>query len=153
MTLRAKCHEEHKKRTVTREAWMAGRHHSPEQVWFTSWLSHYHLHTLKNRLRFNCCTKFLKRSEERASPAGKGRGGCSTWPGEGSASRLAMVAAEPQRRRCSWLLAPQRSWGGRHRCWAAPRQGGWLLQSALRRSLRPRQGRAGRYTRRHRGAA
>ena len=79
MTLRAKCHEEHKKRTVTREAWMAGRHHSPEQVWFTSWLSHYHLHTLKSRLRFNCCTKFLKRSEEPHLP---GRDVVGAAPGQ-----------------------------------------------------------------------
>ena len=58
---------------------MAGRHHSPEQVWFTSWLSHYHLHTLKSRLRFNCCTKFLKRSEEPHLP---GRDVVGAAPGQ-----------------------------------------------------------------------
>lgn len=146
MTLRAKCHKEYKKRTVTHEACMTRRHHSPKQAWFKSWLSHYHLHTLKNSLKFNCCTKFLKRSEERALPARKGGYGVqhpARW-GLCIPCGLEMMAEEQQWRRCSWLQASQRSWEGPHRCRTTPRQGGWLLHSALHRPLRPTQGRADR---------
>lgn len=56
---------------------------------------------------------------------------------EGSASRLAMVAAEKV------LLAPgpAEELGRPPQALGRPRQGGCFLQSALHRSLRPRQGR------------
>lgn len=71
MTLRAKCHKEYRK--------------EPRAGLVQIWLSHYHLHTLKNSLKFNCCTKFLKRTEERALPPRKEVVGCSIRPGGGSA--------------------------------------------------------------------
>ena len=84
MTLGAKCHKEYKNRTI-HEACMTRRHHSPEQAWFKSWLSHYHLHTLKNSLKFNCCTKFLKEVKKEPYLPGREVVGCSIRPGEGSA--------------------------------------------------------------------